>query len=202
MTRIHHIAGLVITAFVLIHLFNHLCSLTGVDNHIKVMQALRPFYRNLVAEAILLFAVLVQITSGAKLLVKKRKNATSFFDKLQVWSGFYLLFFFVFHIGAVLMGRWILNLDTNIYFGAAGLNTFPYVLFFLPYYGLAILSFFGHIAAIHSLKMKNDLLGINPIKQAYLIFILGIILSLLILYGLTNGFNGIEIPREYNTIYS
>lgn len=195
--RIHYISGITITIFIILHLSNHLYSLFGVDRHIEVMDTLRIFYRNVIAEIILICAVLIQIISGIKLFFKKRKEVSSFFEKLQLWSGFYLAVFFVFHLAAVFIGRLILNLDTNIYFGVAGLNTFPFSLFFIPYYGLAIISFFGHISSLHSLKMKNNVIGINPNQQAYTILFIGVLLTLIVLYGLTNGFNGIETPKEY-----
>ena len=70
----------------------------------------------------------------------------------------------------------------------------------VPYYGLAIGSFFAHIAAIHSLKMKRNLLGINSIGQAYIILIVGILCSIAILYGLTNVLDGIDIPKAYEVL--
>jgi extradiol dioxygenase family protein len=73
-------------------------------------------------------------------------------------------------------------------------------LFFTPYYGLAIFSFFGHIASIHSKKMKKQVLGLTPNRQAILILFFGVILTLTIFYGLTNHFNGVTIPKEYNIL--
>jgi hypothetical protein len=102
------------------------------------------------------------------------------------------------HVGTVLTARFVMNLDTNFYFGVAGLNTFPFSLFFFPYYALAILSFFGHIAAIHNQKMKNSIFGISPQHQSKLILVKGIIITAVIFYGLTNGFKGVEIPETYN----
>lgn len=198
MKRIHYISGITITIFVVLHLFNHLYSLFGPNAHIELMNDLRVVYRNIIAETILLLAVVIQIISGIKLFLKKRKNVIDFFEKLQIWTGLYLAFFLLIHLSAVFSGRLILNLDTNFYFGVAGLNTFPFNLFFIPYYGLAIISFFGHISAVHSKKMKNKILRIEPNKQSYIILIIGIILTLVILYGLTNGFNGVEIPKEYD----
>lgn len=197
MKQIHYIAGLTITVFITLHLFNHLISLFGIEAHIQMMDTLRVFYRNIIVETLLLVAVLIQFFSGIKLFFIKKKTAKSFFEKLQLWSGIYLAVFFVFHIGAIFTGRFVLNLDTNTYFGIAGLNTFPFMLFFIPYYGLAIISFFGHVAAIHNSKMKHKILGATPKKQAYLILFFGIVVSLLILYGLTNKFSGIQIPEEY-----
>jgi len=93
-----------------------------------------------------------------------------------------------------------LHLDTNFYFGAAGLNSFPFNLFFIPYYGLAVLSFFGHIASIHSKKMKQTVLGVTPNKQSIAILSFGILITILIFYGLTNHFNGVAIPKEYEIL--
>jgi len=212
MKKIHYISGITISIFIVMHLFNHLYSLFGVKAHIELMNDFRVIYRNIIAETLLLFAVGIQIISGVKLFLKKRKTASSFFDKLQIWTGLYLAIFLaihlsavlsgrlILHLSAVLSGRLILNLDTNFYFGAAGLNTFPLNLFFLPYYGLAIISFFGHTSAIHSKKMKSKILRIEPNNQSYIILIIGILLTLVILFGLTNGFNGIEIPKEYDIL--
>ncbi|WP_299060524.1 hypothetical protein [uncultured Polaribacter sp.] len=198
MKRIHCLSGVLISFFVGLHLFNHLYSILGADVHVQMMNNLRVIYRNIIAEVILLFAVITQIFSGIKLFFKKRKNNINFFEKLQVWTGLYLAIFFFVHMSAVLYGRLLLNLDTNFYFGVAGLNTFPLNLFFMPYYGLAIISFFGHISAVHSKKMKNKILGIEQNIQSYIILIIGTILSLVILYGLTNGFTGVVIPKEYD----
>ena len=196
--KLHNFSGITISIFVGLHLFNHLYSLYGADSHIEMMNNLRVVYRNIIAETILIFAVLIQIISGIRLFAKKRKTESDFFNKMQVWTGLYLAFFLLIHLSAVLSGRLILNIDTNFYFGVAGLNTFPLNLFFIPYYCFAIISFFGHISAVHSKKMKNTILGIKPNKQSYIILIIGIILSLVILFGLTNGFNGVEIPKAYD----
>ena len=116
------------------------------------------------------------------------------------WSVLFLAVFFIIHLTAVLVGRAFLNLDTNFYFGVAGLNNFPTNLFFMPYYALAIISFFGHIAAIHNKKMKQNILGLTPNGQSKIILTLGVCLTIVIFYGLTNRFQGVEIPIEYNVL--
>ena len=198
--KLHYFSGLTITLFVALHLFNHACSILGADKHIEIMNMLRHFYRNIFAESVLMLAVVVQICSGLYLLKHFRKKASSPFDKLQVWSGLYLAIFLIIHVSAVVAGRLLLHLDTNFYFGVAGLNTFPFNLFFIPYYLLAILSFFGHIAAVHSKKMKTDVLGITPKAQAKAILLTGAIIACLIFWGLTNQFQGVAIPGEYNIL--
>lgn len=195
--KIHFVSGITLTIFIGLHLANHLASIVGVDRHIEWMNAIRHFYRAPIIEFLLLAAVLMQMYSGIRLFLSKRKTTKIGFEKLHVFSGLYLAVFLVIHVSAVLAGRFILHLDTNFYFGAAGLSSFPVNLFFIPYYSLAILSFFGHIAAIHHCKMKNAMWGVSVNGQSKAILILGALVMLLILYGMTNGFMGATIPEEY-----
>jgi hypothetical protein len=198
--KIHYLSGLTITIFIGLHLFNHFCSIFGADKHIEIMNNFRHFYRNIFVETVLLLAILVQIISGLRLFKANKKIANSNFEKLHIWTGLYLAIFFIIHLSAVLGGRLFLHLDTNFYFGVAGLNSFPFNLFFIPYYGLAILSFFGHIASIHNKKMKSNFLNLTPKQQATAILIFGFVLTITIFYGLTNQFKGVEIPSEYNIL--
>lgn len=198
--KLHFFSGIVITIFIGLHLFNHAAILFGPESHIALMKDLRVVYRNPISETILLQAVLVQIISGLKLARKWRKIEKFFWDKLHVYSGLYLAFFFLFHVSAVFIGRYLLNLDTNLYFGIAGLNVFPFFLFFGPYYFLSIVSFFGHIAAIHNKKMSRKIVGLTPQKQAKIILYIGIFFAILILAGLTNWFQGYNIPSDYGIL--
>jgi len=162
------------------------------------MNLLRQVYRNPFVEIVLLCAVLVQIISGLKLFRINRSIAKSNFEQLHIWTGLYLAVFFIIHVSAVLGGRFLLHLDTNFYFGVAGLNAFPSNIFFIPYYALAIISFFGHVASVHSKKMKRTIFGLTANRQAEIIFVFGIPFAVLIFYGLTNHFRGIDIPEAYN----
>ncbi len=200
MKRIHYFSGLTLTLFIGIHLVNHFVSLWGAQAHIEFMDTFRPIYRNAVIETLLLLAVGVQIISGIRLLRSKRKLANGFYEKLQLWTGLYLAFFLLIHVGAVLTGRYVLHLDTNYYFGVAGLNTFPLNLFFIPYYALAVFSFFGHVSSIHHTKMKKEFGRFSVKRQSNLILITGIVLTLSLIYGLTNGFSGVEIPEDYHVL--
>lgn len=163
------------------------------------MQDLRVVYRNPLVESLLLLAVGWQIFSGIKLW-RTKKNQTQFFEKIHIWSGLYLAFFLLIHVVAVLTGRFILHLDTNFYFGIASLNAFPVNLFFIPYYTLAVVSFFAHLAAVHHLKMKKPVLGMSVPVQSYIILFSGGVLALLLLYSLTNHFNGFEVPPAYKLL--
>ncbi|MEZ4901241.1 MAG: hypothetical protein R2822_05505 [Spirosomataceae bacterium] len=150
-----------------------------------------------IVESMLLVSIVVQIVSGLKLFLRKRKTARGFFEKLHIRSGLYLAFFFVIHLSAIMVGRYVLNIDTNFYFGVSGLNTFPFNLFFIPYYACAILAFFGHVAAIHHSKMQQPILGLSPYFQSIAILFVGVLTTIFIFYGLTDGFVGVEIPSPY-----
>jgi succinate dehydrogenase/fumarate reductase cytochrome b subunit len=198
--QLHFFSGIVLALFIGIHLFNHFFSIFGIQRHIELMDSLRKIYRHPFIEIVLLVAVVVQIISGFQLVRRNRSRNAVFFDKLHLYSGLYLAIFLVIHVSAVLVGRFYLKLDTNFYFGAAGINSFPVNLFFIPYYALAVLSFFGHLAAVHSKKMNQPVLMLSPIQQAWGILLLGAALTLLLFYGLTNQFSGIEIPGEYRIL--
>lgn len=197
---LHYYSGILLAGFILLHLTNHLIAMKGISAHIQFMENIRILYRNIVVESILLMAVMLQIFSGIKLYMQRKKEVDFFFEKLHLLSGLYLAFFLCIHVSAILAGRFILHLDTNFYFGAAGINTFPLMLFFVPYYALAILAVFGHIASIHAAKMRKNIFTLSPINQSQLILGLGFIVCFTIFYALTNHFQGIQLPVEYNVL--
>lgn len=195
--RLHFFSGLIIAAFTGAHLFNHFFSFCGADAHIAVMDTLRLVYRHIAAETVLIVAVLIQVVSGLSIYRKRRQLVKTGWEILHLYSGLYLAFFLLLHVSAILTGRLYFKLDTNFYFGVAGLSTFPFYFFFIPYYLLAIAAFFGHIAAIHHRKMKRAVLGLSPSTQSTGILVSGIIVAAVLIVGLTNEFRGFEIPVEY-----
>lgn len=198
MRRVHYFSGIFLALFIGLHLVNHMLSIGGVQLHIDFMNALRLVYRNVFVETVLLLVVLLQMVSGLKLYRAQRTTATTFFEKVHLWSGLYMAVFFILHVSAILMGRYLLHLDTNFYFGAAGLNIFPLNLYFVPYYGLAILSFWGHVAAVHVQRARHPLWGLRPEAQGRVLLALGGLWLLLTFWGLTHHFQGFEIPEAYD----
>ena len=202
---LHRISGVTLAVFITFHLFNHAASLFGAEAHLRLMDTLRTGYRNPAVETLLLLAVAVQVGSGLRLFRAGRHRVASgfdrvTFDRLQRWSGLYLAVFFGIHLSAVWGGRLVLHLDTNFYFGVAGLNTFPVNLFFIPYYGLAVLSVFAHVACAHQRRMHRTVLGLTPRQQAVAILTFGVFFTLILFFGLTNGFRGVAIPAEYGVL--
>ncbi len=164
------------------------------------MKAARVVYRNPVVEALLLGAVLLQIITGLRLALGTRRIQKNTWERLHVVSGLYLAFFLLLHIATVLSGRYLFHLDTNLYFGAGGLNQFPLLLFFVPCYSLAVVAFFAHIASIHRKKMTLRVATLSVEQQSWIIILAGFLLTITLMYGLTNGFRGLPVPAASSLI--
>lgn len=150
--KLHHLSGIVIAAFLLLHLTNHLFALGGPSLHIAVMNLFRNVYRFLPVEILLLICVIFQVISGVALVFKKGFLKQPLYVIIQIVSGLYLSFFMVYHVRAVMFGRYQWNVDTDFYFAAGVANSYPSKLFFIPYYTLSLVSMFAHIACAHYIK--------------------------------------------------
>ncbi|NIA52168.1 hypothetical protein HAV22_00685 [Massilia sp. TW-1] len=143
--RLHRAAGAVLAVFVTVHIANHLAALAGVDAHVRFMEQGRFVYRHPVVEAVLLACAALQAASGLSMLWTGRHRRRMLIAWLQAGSGAYIALFLAIHVGAVLAARIVGGLDTNFYFAAAGLHVWPFVLFFAPYYFLAVAALFAHL---------------------------------------------------------
>jgi hypothetical protein len=185
---LHALSGSLLAGFIVLHLFNHALAALDVTWSLAVMERLRLVYRWPPAEFLLLACVLFQMASGPGLAKGAGKGRT-----LARLSGFYLLGFLAIHVGAVLWGRWSMQLDTNLYFAAAGLHVWPYALFFYPYYFLAVLA-----AGVHLGNAVARRRGAAARKQIMLCCALaGALLGCIILAGMAGIGNNIVIPDNY-----
>ncbi|WP_379548537.1 hypothetical protein ACFCW2_05045 [Qipengyuania sp. DSG2-2] len=197
---VHRYSAIVIIVFVALHLLNHLVGLAGQQQHIDFMAAIRPIYRNAVAEPLLLVCLILQMATGLRIVIKGWRSRHGAIAWTQALSGLYLIFFLLNHVLAVLAGRHILNLDTDFRFAAAGIHAPPFEWFFIPYYFLAVAALFTHLgcAAYWSLHSKNAAAG--SIAFAVLI-VSGIIFGGAIVAGLSGVLFDVEIPAEYLATY-
>ena len=180
MKLIHYCSGLLLAVFIAVHIMNHLLILHSEELHLKFMKRARKVYRHPVMESILGLAVLLQICSGASLLFGAWLRAKDFFGIVHVYSGLYLAFFMIVHVAAVIKGRYTLHLDTNLYYGAGVMNSWPQKLLFIPYYGLGLISFFFHVACIHKEKMSRFISAEAAGTQGYVIMITGMFITVAI----------------------
>lgn len=141
---LHFASGLLIASFLLLHMANHVAMFWGQDAHREMMQALRPIYRFAPVELALLAALTFQIGSGAMMIWRTREERTGLTEWAQAVSGAILLLFVMNHVGAVLLGRYALGLDTDYRFAAAGFHA-GMAGFFIPYYWLGVTALFVHL---------------------------------------------------------
>ena len=196
--KLHHLSGIIIASFLLLHLTNHLFALGGPALHIAVMNLFRHVYRFLPVEIVLLICVVFQIISGVTLVFRKRFLKQPLYVIIQIVSGLYLSFFMVFHVRAVILGRYQWNVDTDFYFAARVANNYPSKLFFIPYYTLSLVCVFAHIACAHYIigieKINKLPVDINKTKfrkmykrEAAGICMVGALITLLIM----SAFSGV-----------
>lgn len=195
--KLHRYSALLISAYVLFHLANHLAALAGPESHIDYMRAYRQVYRAGLVEALLLGCVLFQVISGITFILRRRGQRRGFFDRAQALSGGYLAFFLLFHVGAVLYGRLAQGLDTNFHFAAATLNLGSFPVFFAPYYTLAVTCYFTHLACGLRWLLRERARARTLDAAAVALMALGLLLGLLIVATFSGAFYPVRIPAEY-----
>lgn len=197
--KLHRFGAVPATIFVLAHLANHLAALGGIAAHLRFMEAARLVYRQPVVETLLLLGVVLQAGSGLRLLVSGWKRRRGWLAWLQAGSGVYLALFLLIHVSAVLAGRALLGLDTNVHFAAAGLQAWPTSLFFVPYYFLAVLAVFAHLGCALARRA-----GPSPRKRAAAVAVpmcAGAVLSGIVVVALMGKLYPYEVPPEYRDTY-
>jgi succinate dehydrogenase/fumarate reductase cytochrome b subunit len=193
---LHGLSALLIAAYALVHLANHLVGLQGVQAHIAFMDAARKLYRNPLVEPVLLLAVAGQIVSGAILVIRGWRERRGLVSWLQAGSGAYLALFLLNHVTAVLYGRAVLHLDTNFYYAAAGLHVAPFQYFFAPYYFLAVLALFVHLACALSWQLPGrERLVLAPAALA------GLGAALLIVLSLAGVLYPVDVPAQFKATF-
>jgi len=198
--KLHGLSALLIAAYACVHLANHLVGLVGIESHMAFMRAARLVYRFPLVESLLLAAVAFQIYSGLTFVARGWKQRQGFMPWLQAGSGTYLVFFFLNHVGAVLLGRTVLRLDTNFYYAAAGFYVPPFQLFFAPYYFLAVFALFTHLgcALYWQLQAKSRPARVLAVAVPSGV---GLVVSLLIVLSLAGMFYSVQVPTEYKATY-
>lgn len=203
--RLHRIAAVVVGVYVLAHLANHLAALRGIGAHIAFMQAVRRVTRSPAIEVLLLAGVAVQAGSGLWLVLGRSRHKTPRrlpFGRLQAWSGIYLALFLLVHVVSVLSGRAVLGLDTNFWFAAAGLNIAPWPLFFMPYYGLAVVALFVHLACALRRRLPDGVVPAARNRIALAVIGAGVMLALLIVAAFSGAFYPVDPPAVYRATFA
>ena len=187
---LHRAAGAVLALFLAVHVANHLAALAGVDAHVRFMERARLVYRQPGVESLLLLCALVQAASGLALAWAGRRRR-GVLARAQVASGACLALFLAIHVAAVLTGR-ASGLDTNFYFAAAGLHVWPFVLFFGPYYFLAVAALCVHVGCALAWRVRARRLAVAGAAS-----VAGVVLGAVIVACLLGVVQPVAIPPAY-----
>ena len=190
----HRISGAVLACFIALHFANHATLFVGVKNHISFMEAVRPIYRNMLAESILLIAILFQMTSGFTMIWRRRKQISGIVGWLQAGSGIYLLLFLVIHLAAIFQARITDSTDTNIYFAVAGYYA-GLAWFFVPYYFFAICSFATHLGCGLYWLLGRDGRGNRSVLAICVIG--GVLFAAALTVKMAGWIEPIDVPQHY-----
>jgi succinate dehydrogenase/fumarate reductase cytochrome b subunit len=186
--KLHRAAGAILGVFLAVHVANHLVGLAGVDAYVRFMESARHVYRQPAVEAVLLACVVLQAGSGLRMLQAGRQRRRGLLPWLQAASGAYIALFLAIHVSAVLVARSAGGLDTNFHFAAAGLHVWPYVLFFAPYYFLAVTALFVHLGCALAWRIRAGRMAAVGLASIVGIVAAGAIVAALL---------GAAVPREY-----
>lgn len=186
--RIHRGSALLLLAFGVMHVANHLVALESLQAHVNLQNMLRTVYRQPVVEVLIVVAALSQIWTGALLVSSVRLQRSTRLRNLQVLAGSFLGMFFLSHLtGVFISGRLVQGVDTTFAWATGG----PHGLFtnvrspqFVPYYLLAVLAFFLHAACAGRWSLAPMLGQSVALKLCYGIMVLGAIISLALLLPL------------------
>ncbi|HVK56983.1 MAG TPA: hypothetical protein VM532_18385 [Burkholderiales bacterium] len=158
---------------------------------------MRVFYRLPVIEALLLASIALQVFTGLPIAFRRLKQRQDAWRRLQIFSGIYLAYFFINHVGATLLTRGVVGLDTNIFFASVGLHAPPFQYFFAPYYFLAVCAFFAHSACIVRNVQIQSQSSAGYRRLHLLILLAGPLVGGLIVAAQAGAFYPVTIQDEY-----
>lgn len=193
----HRISAIVLGTYAVPHVFSHLFALVSAERHIEVMTAMRQLYRQPLLEGVLLAAVLVQIVTGTLQLWQGRGQRVALFTRLQRWAGLILAIFLAQHVSAVLLGRLVQGVDTNLYFAAAVVLKLPHAFYFAPYYLAGVLALFVHLGAAMRPAVARRFGRRRADQLAGAMGGIGLGVGLAILMALTGLLYPIQLPGGY-----
>lgn len=190
----HGITGIIVTAYVLFHIFNHLFGLISPDAHSTVMELGRIVYRATIVEPLLVAVMLFQVFSGLRLAWTWSDREVDRYRMFQIATGVFMSVFILGHMNSVFIyARTWLDIPTDWAFAAGlptGLIYDPWNIRLLPHYALGVFFVLAHLFSglrVVMLAHKAETLLANRIWK------LGILLSFAISVAIICGMTGFRL---------
>lgn len=190
--KLHRLTGIILAAFIAIHLISHLAALLGPEAHLAALRAVRPIYRSAPVEPLLLASLLGQLALGMMLLRQRRRiGIEPGWGTAQIASGLYVALFITIHATSALYARYVNHLDTNFWWPASTLAHPGLRYFFYPYYFIGVIAVFVHLAAALHYRAASTAL----VKG---LLIAGPVMGLLLLSAFGGWTHKVAIPPAYS----
>ncbi len=197
---VHRTLAAILIVFIGTHLAVHLAALGGPDAHIAAQKTVDWVYRSRLVEPVLVLALAAQVVVGYRLLRRRLgEPGKSVWAWVQIVSGGYLVFFLIAHTTAALATRYSVGLETNFYWASGPAILMPLALGFRPYYVLAILAVFSHLAAAMMFRWGSKGLGISLAAWGVVAF--GGLVSGAIVAALSGALYPIDLPAAYMSYF-
>ena len=192
--KIHRVSALVLVAYSVPHVINHVFAVAGIEYHFATMKTLRSIYRIPWVEVLIVMAAAAQVGTGFALVWRGRKTRRGFTARLQAYSGVCLALFLLQHVSAVFFGRYVQQLDTNFYFAAAVLQGGAHKYYFYPYYFTGVVALFIHLGVAAGYRIVNP-----PLRSGVMLAMaaLGIVCAGVILLAFGGGLFEVRLPAQY-----
>lgn len=200
--RGHLVSALIVAAFLIAHVGNHVVGLSGQDQHTAYMAGARGFYRTALIEPLLLMLLAWQVGSGLLMVARTWSTRRGGVAWLQALSGIYLALFLVFHVSAIVYGRTALGLDTDFRFAAAGFHVSPWQWFFAPYYFLAAASLFAHVGCAAYWNLNRVWASRRRWLVLAAFIAVGLTAGLLFDLALAGKLYPVDIPSAYRATFT
>jgi hypothetical protein len=179
-------AGIIVGAFVIGHLGNHVVALWSLDQNKAVMDVLRLWYRSNIVQPLLITLLLWQVLGGLRLLWAKLPSSGDLYSSIQTATAAYLAVYVASHLIAVfVLGRWFFAADTTFLWASGaptGLLPDPWNVRLIPHYSLAVLFLFGHLAVgLRAVLLGHGIRAIKATRTTWTICAAGFALALVIM---------------------
>jgi succinate dehydrogenase/fumarate reductase cytochrome b subunit len=177
--RVHRAGAIVVTMYAAVHLTINLTAWHDLQTYNHAATWFRGFYRTPIGEPLLLMFLALQLGSGFTLALDMSVRRLSFDYLGQLVAGLYVGTFATAHtIAVAVLGRTLLDRGADFTFASAGpggvlasASTAPLA----PYYALAVIALFIHLARPARLAVSR-LAGAVPARMAAAALVCGGIL--------------------------
>lgn len=196
--RLHRALALALCLFAVPHLMGHLAGLWGQAAFDAVQAALRPHYRNALVEPALFAVALGQLGLGLWLMVRRgRRGLRGRLLRWQTLNGGVFALFLAQHLSALALARWGFGLDTTFWWPASVASTWPFTLYFWPYYLLGVLAFVLHAGIGLALVLRRAGKARAGRAVIWAAALGGSGLALAILLGISGLLRPIDLPAAW-----